>query len=137
MTRNNPVKARSAALGGCGLFLVVGVYIVIWKLTGVGFVCPINFLTGWHCPGCGLTRMLAALLRLDLYQAFRFNPLLFVLLPAAIVLFVESRIARSQDRQPWVDKIPIACWIIVIVVLLIYGVIRNLPWFSFLAPTAV
>lgn len=35
---------------------------------------------GLYCPGCGGTRMVQSILKLDFYQAFRYNPLVFVLL---------------------------------------------------------
>ena len=50
--------------------------------------CPINKLFGIECAGCGLTRMFLAIFKFDFYQAFRFNPCMFILL----VMFVGSAI---------------------------------------------
>ena len=49
--------------------------------------CWLRKLTGIPCPSCGCTRSLAAWATLDLGQAFRFNPLFFVLCVALIVWF--------------------------------------------------
>ena len=50
--------------------------------------CPIKWLTGISCPGCGMTRAAVALLRLDFAAAFYFHPLVFFLPPLAIALFI-------------------------------------------------
>ncbi len=43
--------------------------------------CVFHWLTGLHCPGCGATRCVYALLCLDLPQAFAYNPLFVLALP--------------------------------------------------------
>lgn len=40
--------------------------------------CPVYALTGWECPGCGMTRALAAFLHGHLAEAVRWNPLVLV-----------------------------------------------------------
>ena len=37
--------------------------------------CPLNFLTGWSCLGCGLTRSVLLVLSGDLLAAFKMHPL--------------------------------------------------------------
>lgn len=56
-----------------------------FSLVGVG--CPIKFLTGVSCCGCGMTRAYWALLHLDFRKAFFFHPL-FALPPLFIILFL-------------------------------------------------
>lgn len=96
--------------------------------------CPIKKLTGLYCPGCGITRMLFAILQLDFYQAFRYNPLLFICLPFFIFFIIESLISK---KEPLYNKIPTKIWIIIIIVFIIYGILRNIPFFDFLAPTQI
>lgn len=52
--------------------------------------CPVRFLTGISCPGCGMTRALLAALHLDFKTAFACHPLFF-LLPflLAAYLFID------------------------------------------------
>lgn len=44
-------------------------------------LCPFKYITGFECPGCGMTRAFIAISQLDFYSAFKFNfisyPLLF------------------------------------------------------------
>jgi hypothetical protein len=102
--------------------------------TGIGMPCVFHLLTGLHCPGCGLTRALHALAQGDVARAWAMHPLLLLALPlvAAMLLQWASRRAwlpmavqrRVSDGATW------------IVVLLAFGVLRNLPWpaFAWMAP---
>lgn len=49
--------------------------------------CPIKFITGVSCPGCGMTRAVLSALRLDFHMAFYYHPL-FLLAPVMFVLFI-------------------------------------------------
>lgn len=48
--------------------------------------CPIRFLTGVSCAGCGMTRAWMSVLRLDFAAAYRYHPL-FPLPAAAVALY--------------------------------------------------
>ena len=65
--------------GGCA-------YAAFCLLTGFGLPCPFRLVTGLSCPGCGVTRMLLHLLRLDFAAAFRSNAVLLCLLPVLAAL---------------------------------------------------
>src|SRR5262245_47866310 len=53
-------------------------------------VCPLYALTGLHCPGCGATRCLHALLHGDLAQAAAYNVLFLAALPFLVVLVLRA-----------------------------------------------
>lgn len=73
----------------CLAATIVFIY-VIFDVVGIG--CPIKFVTGISCLGCGMTRAWLALLKLDFSAAFYYHPL-FALPPvAAIVYFLKSKI---------------------------------------------
>ena len=113
-------------------FIILAIlFVVIFICNDFGIPCIIHKLTGLHCPGCGGTRAFLALLRLDFYQAFRYNMLVVIAIPFFIVHLVCRYIFKLQYKIPnW-----ILCILIVIVIL--YGVLRNIPYFSFLAPTTI
>lgn len=50
---------------------IVCLYSAFWLL-GIG--CPIKFLTGISCLGCGMTRAWLSLIRLDFKSAFFYHP---------------------------------------------------------------
>jgi len=65
-----------AYLGG---FFAFGIGVsTLYATTGVGFLCPFRWATGWDCPFCGATPMGAALLHGDLALAWAYNPLVLV-----------------------------------------------------------
>ena len=60
--------------------------------------CPIRFFTGISCPGCGMSRALTALLRLDFPLAFEMHPLVFLLPVAAVIYFARRLIPKKALR---------------------------------------
>ena len=100
-----------------------------------GVICPVKEIFGWECPGCGGTRMAVAMLNLDFYQAFRYNPFMFITLPAIGIIYVTQTIKfiLHNEVSNWLDKFLIAYAIMIV----IYGIIRNIGIFSWLAPTVV
>lgn len=67
-----------------------------FALLGIG--CPIKFLTGISCAGCGMTRAWAAVLRLDFADAFRFHPLWWTI-PPALAVFLNKRRIRKKTLK--------------------------------------
>lgn len=90
--------------------------------------CPYKFLTGLACPGCGLTRCIHAVLHGEVALAFRFNPWIFVALPAAAAFAVlprltgEARATRLRTALAWV----------MLAVTLIFWVWRNTSAYPFM-----
>lgn len=119
--RLNALLLRGAMLAGMG-----AAYVAVISLIGRGLYCPFWKLTGLMCPGCGVTRMCLALLRLDLAGAWRANAALLLALPALILLAVRlmwvyvrtgrRRPSRGEERFAWGMVIYFLAW----------GVLRNL-----------
>lgn len=106
--------------------------------------CSFRHLTGWWCPGCGLTRGTHSLLNGDVAAAVSQNLFVPLVAVAAITLWVWWT-ARAWDRplrRPAVVRrfdTPVhrrwaGCTLLVVVVA--YGVLRNVPTapFEALAP---
>ncbi len=127
-------KIRTVLVAG-GILLAL--FLLQW-LCGWGLPCPFHTVTGWYCPGCGITRMLTYTVTGQWYAAFRMNPLLFVLLPLLLVyggFWLWSFVTDKPNRLD--NRIPLWATIGLAVVLVVYGVLRNLPAFAYLAPTFV
>lgn len=77
------------------LIVIVLFYLVMEAL---GVTCPILFLTGISCAGCGMSRAWLALLRGDWTGAFVFHPLFWLPVPAAVLLFFQQRVPRRVFR---------------------------------------
>lgn len=95
--------------------------------------CPFLALTGWFCPGCGSMRMLHDLGAGDVVAAFWMNPLGFVLLPvlAGYWLHWVYRAATGARRGAPLAGSVVWAFLVVVVV---YGVLRNVPGLELLAP---
>lgn len=103
---------------------------------GAGIPCTLHSLTGLYCPGCGASRALRALLHLDFYQALRYNALFTVCAPfVGIYIAVSAYRYVRYGSEPAKVKIPLWPLWVLCAVAVCYGVLRNIPEFSFLAPT--
>ena len=121
------------------LFIPIGVAGFLYYIFGThlgGFIeCPINKYFGLDCPGCGATRMAVSMIELHFYQAFRYNPLLFVLLRAIVVMvsFMLDIVSFEGIYERVYQRTVIAIGIVTV----IYFIMRNIPIFYFLRPTVV
>lgn len=98
--------------------------------------CPLHYLTGWYCPGCGSLRALHQLLHGNLSAAWALNPLTVVLLPFLVYGLTSHAVNEIRGRHLPRLFLP-AAWIRALcVVIILFGIARNLPNhpFDWLAP---
>lgn len=113
-----------------GFFL----YLFLNKTIGLEIPCMFHEITNFYCPGCGITRLLFSLVRLDFYQAFRYNPLVFILIILSIIYWILKLILKRFNINISILEF---VWYILIVIVIIYGILRNISEFSWLVPTEV
>ncbi|MBP1991603.1 hypothetical protein J2Z66_003210 [Paenibacillus eucommiae] len=102
----------------------------VWlPVTNIAIPCVFHEVTGLYCPGCGITRAALSLLRLDFVQAFRYNPLVFILLPLYVIYFIAK---KKQMRL-----VSNGIMTIMLILTLAFGLLRNIPMFDWLAPTEI
>ncbi|MDQ1484137.1 MAG: hypothetical protein QOF35_2213 [Actinomycetota bacterium] len=95
--------------------------------------CPFLAVTGWYCPGCGALRAVHALAHGDLVTALARNPF-------AVVTFGYVIIAWTLWLQRTVTGRPVRWmappWVLygVLVAILLFAVLRNLPGWTWLSP---
>lgn len=128
-------KKRLFGVTVLGAALAVTALILMYVLPALHFpaYCMLNRAFGVQCPGCGGTHMLLAAVRGDFYQAFRYNPYLFLTLPVmgVFALYQMARYVLNLQLSAWVDNLVMYYTISLVV----YGVLRNLPFLQFLQPT--
>ena len=97
------------------------------RATGWAVPCLFHAVTGLKCPGCGVTRMCLALLRGDWGAAWAANPVLLILLPVLGLLAVHMALRYVREGRltgpRWENAL---CWVLV-ALLIVWGVVRNLP----------
>lgn len=99
-------------------------YALFTTVTGLGIPCFFHLLTGLKCPGCGVSRMILALLRGDIASAYAANPFVLVTLPFILFELGFAFFCRWNDQKmpKWNDVL----LLIYLVFLLAFGVYRNI-----------
>lgn len=98
-------------------------------------ICPTKFLTGWDCPGCGGLRAVHDLTDLDVSAALSSNILVVLAVPLLVLLWLGwlRRAWRGQGAPYQVSRIHLALGQAAVVVMVVFAVVRNTPWGSWLA----
>lgn len=94
-------------LGTNKLTTLVAIYfgasILVKILFSIDILIPCLWKSIFHveCPGCGLTRSFIELLHCNFLGAYKYNPLIFIVLPAALYYIYNSivEIRRKLDAQ--------------------------------------
>lgn len=119
-----------------GILALVGLgslaYIWIHDLLKIQGGCFLSRHYGIFCPGCGGSRMVFALLKGNFYRALRWNPFLFCSIPYFLTLITVPAyyFIRYNKTPKWIY----VSFIIYGILLLLFGIIRNLPGMEFLQP---
>lgn len=105
----------------------VGAIYVGWRdpARDSGFIpCPFHAVTGWWCPGCGMTRAVHHLLHLDVGAALSSN----LLLPVVLLIAAWAWLGWVSPRVPRMGRVvPSWAWATLVVLAVAYAVARNLP----------
>jgi hypothetical protein len=92
--------------------------------------CAFRSVTGWWCPGCGLTRATHHLLRGDVSQALGYNALVVPVL-AMLVLTWGAWLGHSLGRRPaWISRAAPPAWAGLAIVAVAFAIVRNLDSFD-------
>ena len=102
---------------GCG-----GLYYVIVRYTAFSLPCPFRYLTGYLCPGCGITTLLLALGAGDIAAAKAANIFLFYTLPWLLM----SIALRSYLPPRYVRLLDKTIYPVYAAILICFGIYRNL-----------
>lgn len=114
------------------LFLI---FLSVFVAFGTNYVCPWRRFFHIYCAGCGVTRMVKAILILDFYQAFRYNQLFFVLLFLLINYLLYITVCKILNFSYFKFGYNYL-WILLILVIS-YTILRNIEMFNYLVPTEV
>ena len=101
---------------GYGLFCVK---------TGMGIPCVLHEVTGLECPGCGISRAILALARLDFAAAFGYNAVWPLII--GYLLWIGIGGSAAYIKRGELCYLPGKTWMhaVILSVVVVYGVVRN------------
>lgn len=127
---------RERLFAAAGIFTIFGGSFYVWffdpTTEGIFPACPLLTMTGFACPGCGLTRGFHALFHGDFLIALGFNALLPVFVLVFLFLFASMFLIAVRGRSlPMIKVFHPAALTGFLGIALAFAVLRNLPYYPF------
>ncbi len=109
------------------VILLVGYYFLNSKYN-FGIPCIFYKITGYKCPGCGITRALFSILNGNIKEAFKYNKLLFIVTPFLIIYFIYKSYIYILDKKESkiINKIIRYSSYTLVIISIIYAILRNI-----------
>lgn len=122
---------KKSVLVGISLVILALIYLkVLAPALNIHMPCVFNAITGYYCPGCGITRTSLALLDGQFYQAFRWNMIIFILIPFLGLYYFLAKKEKYHTQSNVVMGI-------MLVLTMGFFILRNTETFSWMAPTFI
>lgn len=117
---------RKVVLPVSGIFFAGLLYLAWFQTFGFGIPCVFHLITGYLCPGCGITRALSLAFHLRFREAFSHNALSITVFPIICLYLLYRRV-----REAVFGKSGFAVWeyvflIAAFAITALYGIARNL-----------
>ena len=121
------------AAAGVGVCVAGAAAVWYFDPVNAGFFpqCPLYSMTGFACPGCGLTRGFHALFHGDVLTALDFNAMIPVISIFFGYIFFSMLSVAVRGKGFSINKTSIAIVWVTLVSLLAFGVLRNIPAYPF------
>ena len=103
------------------------------KTYHIGFNCIFHEITNLYCPGCGITRAIFSLIEFDIIGAIKYNILIVTVIPLIIVNYLV-KIINWINLKEQKEIYPKTIWNLILIFVILFGILRNIEIFSFLAP---
>lgn len=110
------------------LFLVLIIFIIVkTNLIYIMPNCLINTYLGILCPSCGGTRCVINLIQGNFMQSFLYHPIFFITIIYLMLINILYIINVFKKKEVLTFLYPkTKFWIIFIIILLIFTIIRNI-----------
>lgn len=109
------------------VMFIIAYFVILKKL--FRSLCPMVLLTGFPCPGCGLTRAGVHVLRLEFAAAWRIHPFIFAVIGLAAVFAAERYLLKSKEM-----KATMRCAVAIIAGMLLFYIYRMMRFFPDVSP---
>jgi len=127
------VYERLLAAAGTGAAAAGAAAVWYFDPSTAGFfpACPLYSLTGFACPGCGLTRGFHALFHGDVFTALDYNALIPVFGAFLGYLFLSMFLVAARGRGLTMGRMNAPVLWSILGFMFVFGVSRNLPFYPF------
>ncbi|MGN0620498.1 MAG: DUF2752 domain-containing protein [Porcipelethomonas sp.] len=122
MKKSFKITIAAAAPAAAVLLLIFREW--IFKISETFPKCIFFVATGYHCPACGNTRCVRALMRGDILTALHNNITPVLLLFLLAVLYIELLLDIFGKKVKLLPR-KLAFWLVVIGIVTVYYVARN------------
>lgn len=133
--RVSGASERAIAAAGVGVCVAGAVAVWYFDPVNAGFFpqCPLYAMTGFACPGCGLTRGFHALFNGDIVAALDHNALIPLLIVFFGYIFLSMFMVALRGRGIGlgVNKFSMGLIWVTFATLLAFGFVRNIPAYPF------
>ena len=106
------------------IFLLIGIAFIFWRKFSYTLPCITKTLLKIYCPACGGTRAVSSLLRFDIIDSLRHNPIVIYIALCIVILNVFGAI--SIMRKSYGIFRPIKAMLYVgIAILTVFCIVKN------------
>ncbi len=120
-------KRAKRFLREIGWILVMGTAYAIWfSFTGIGIPCPIRAVTGYRCPGCGITHCAVNLLHGRVREAFEANQFVFILAPFGLIYGIWRAVRYIRDGSEEISIPETIVFAILFILAIAFAFYRNI-----------
>ena len=132
----NTTKKRSLVVISV-VFILVLIALFYYKLDSlfnISIPCIFHKITNLYCPGCGITRAIFSLMEFNIIAAIKYNLLIILVFPfLGYYIFINVRdwiFFKERNNLVFSNKV----WNFLLIITILFGILRNIDYFSFLAP---
>ena len=123
----NERERLNRTLKEVGVILALGIgYFIFVSITGIYIPCPIRTVTGFLCPGCGISHYFVHMAHLEFKEAFHSNPYIFFFVPIAIPYWAFKTYGYIKTGETKYSKIEIVIFAVALLAAVVFGVMRNI-----------
>ncbi len=122
-------KIISVIIISCMVVSAGALYFIDPRKYLISIPCMFNYFTGLYCPGCGGLRGTFCLLHFDILKGLKYNLLIVFILAGFIYYLIREIIFLFKNK--YISHINKNILYIFLIIFIIYGVIRNLPFEPF------
>ena len=126
---------RSTVIAIWSLLLAGATYLFVFEPGKSGFFprCIFRSLTGFTCPGCGITRALHEVLHGHFINAFTLNPLFVLFIPLLLFALLRYTVIVMRGGVPRQNVVPAVYLYGLFFVILSFWIFRNTPYYPFVS----